>query len=355
MSRLKIGITHGDINGISYEVILKTLADPKIISNIVPIIYGSPKVLAYYKKAFNNNSQVISINTSEEAKARHINVLNCNSEDIKVEIGKSTEMAGLAAYQALEKAVQDLKNKNIDLIVTAPINKKNIQAAGFNFPGHTEFFAKEFNSENHLMILMNDIIKIGVVTGHIPITQVASTLTIKLIKDKITILNKSLKNDFLIRKPRIAVLSLNPHCGDEGLIGNEEENIIIPAIQQAKEENILAFGTYPADGFFGAALYKKFDAVLAMYHDQGLAPFKVIAFEDGVNYTAGLPIVRTSPAHGTAYDIAGKDIASEQSFRSALYKAIDIFNNRKLQAELEKGKLNIEDLGDMSEFNKNEE
>lgn len=355
MSRLKIGITHGDINGISYEVILKTLADPKIISNIVPIIYGSPKVLAYYKKAFNNNSQVISINTSEEAKARHINVLNCNSEDIKVEIGKSTEMAGLAAYQALEKAVQDLKNKNIDLIVTAPINKKNIQAAGFNFPGHTEFFAKEFNSENHLMILMNDIIKIGVVTGHIPITQVASTLTIKLIKDKITILNKSLKNDFLIRKPRIAVLSLNPHCGDEGLIGNEEENIIIPAIQQAKEENILAFGTYPADGFFGAALYKKFDAVLAMYHDQGLAPFKVIAFEDGVNYTAGLPIVRTSPAHGTAYDIAGKDIASEQSFRSALYKAIDIFNNRKLQTELEKGKLNIEDLGDMSEFNKNGE
>ncbi len=355
MSRLKIGITHGDINGISYEVILKTLADPKIISNIVPIIYGSPKVLAYYKKAFNNNSQVISINTSEEAKARHINVLNCNSEDIKVEIGKSTEMAGLAAYQALEKAVQDLKNKNIDLIVTAPINKKNIQAAGFNFPGHTEFFAKEFNSENHLMILMNDIIKIGVVTGHIPITQVASTLTIKLIKDKITILNKSLKNDFLIRKPRIAVLSLNPHCGDEGLIGNEEENIIIPAIKQAKEENILAFGTYSADGFFGTALYKKFDAVLAMYHDQGLAPFKVIAFEDGVNYTAGLPIVRTSPAHGTAYDIAGKDIASEQSFRSALYKAIDIFNNRKLQTELEKGKLNIEDLGDMSEFNKNGE
>ncbi|MCK9254929.1 MAG: 4-hydroxythreonine-4-phosphate dehydrogenase PdxA [Bacteroidales bacterium] len=355
MSRLKIGITHGDINGISYEVIIKTLSDTRLISNIIPIIYGSPKVLAYYRKALNNNSQTITINSVEDAKARNINVINCNSDDVRVEMGLSTEMAGLASYQALEKAVQDLKSNKIDIIVTAPINKKNIQAAGFNFPGHTEFFAKEFNSKNHLMILMNDAIKIGVVTGHIPLSEVPSAISQELILEKLNTLNQSLKNDFLIKKPRIAVLSLNPHCGDDGLIGKEEKTIIIPAIEQAKNQDILAFGPYPADGFFGAALYKKFDAVLAMYHDQGLAPFKVIAFEDGVNYTAGLPIVRTSPAHGTAYEITGKNIASEQSFRSALYKAVDIYKNRNFQAELEKGKLNIEDLGDIKEINQNGE
>ena len=355
MSRLKIGITHGDINGISYEVIIKTLSDTRLISNIIPIIYGSPKVLAYYRKALNNNSQTITINSVEDAKARNINVINCNSDDVRVEMGLSTEMAGLASYQALEKAVQDLKSNKIDIIVTAPINKKNIQAAGFNFPGHTEFFAKEFNSKNHLMILMNDAIKIGVVTGHIPLSEVPSAISQELILEKLNTLNQSLKNDFLIKKPRIAVLSLNPHCGDDGLIGKEEKTIIIPAIEQAKNQDILAFGPYPADGFFGAAFYKKFDAVLAMYHDQGLAPFKVIAFEDGVNYTAGLPIVRTSPAHGTAYEITGKNIASEQSFRSALYKAVDIYKNRNFQAELEKGKLNIEDLGDIKEINQNGE
>jgi 4-hydroxythreonine-4-phosphate dehydrogenase len=355
MSRLRIGITHGDINGISYEVILKTLSDSRLINNITPIIYGSPKVLAYYRKAFNNNSQTMTINYPEEARPKNINIINCNSEDVRVEMGLSTEMAGLAAYQALEKAVQDLKDNKIDLIVTAPINKKNIQAAGFNFLGHTEFFAKEFNSKNHLMILMNDVIKIGVVTEHIPISQVPSTLSKELILEKINTLNESLKSDFLIRKPRIAVLSLNPHCGDDGLIGDEEKNIIIPAIKEAKTQDVLAFGPYPADGFFGAALYRNFDAVLAMYHDQGLAPFKVIAFEDGVNYTAGLPIVRTSPAHGTAYDITGKNIASEQSFRSALYTAIDIYNNRNFQQELEEGKLIVDELENIKELKQNGE
>lgn len=205
------------------------------------------------------------------------------------------------------------------------------------------------------MILMNDVIKIGVVTEHIPISQVPSTLSKELILEKINTLNESLKSDFLIRKPRIAVLSLNPHCGDDGLIGDEEKNIIIPAIEEAKTQDVLAFGPYPADGFFGAALYRNFDAVLAMYHDQGLAPFKVIAFEDGVNYTAGLPIVRTSPAHGTAYDITGKNIASEQSFRSALYTAIDIYNNRNFQQELEEGKLNVDELENIKELKQNGE
>jgi 4-hydroxythreonine-4-phosphate dehydrogenase len=352
MTKLKIGITQGDINGIGYEVILKTLSDPRVISNITPIIYGSPKVLAYYKKAFNNNIQTVTIGTAEEAKPRTINIINCNSEDIRVEIGKSTEMGGLASYQALEKASEDMKNGKIDIIVTAPINKKNIQAAGFNFPGHTEYLAKEFGNGEHLMILMNDVIKIGVVTGHIPISEVSEKISKELILKKLQVLNDSLMNDFLIRKPRIAVLSLNPHCGDEGVIGNDEIEKIIPALIEAKEKNIMAFGPYSADGFFGSMEFKKFDAVLAMYHDQGLAPFKVIAFDDGVNFTAGLPIVRTSPAHGTAYDLAGEGNANEQSFRSALNTAIDIYNNRNFQYDLEKNKLNIAELGDLSEINK---
>jgi len=352
MSRLRIGITHGDINGVGYEVILKTLSDARVISNITPIIYGSPKVLAYYKKAFNNNIPSVTISTAEEAKPRVISILNCNSEEIRVEIGKSTEMAGLAAYQALEKAVADLKNGKIDMIVTAPINKKNIQAAGFNFPGHTEYLAQEFSNDGHLMILMNSVIKIGVVTGHVPISEVSSRISKELILEKLKIFNDSLKNDFLIRKPKIAVLSLNPHCGDEGVIGDDEINKIIPALNEAKEKDILAFGPYSADGFFGSMEFLKFDAVLAMYHDQGLAPFKVIAFEDGVNFTAGLPIVRTSPAHGTAYDIAGEGNANEQSFRSALYTAIDIYNNRNFQYDIEKNKLNLDELGDLSEINK---
>lgn len=355
MSRLRIGITQGDINGVGYEIILKALSDARVISNMAPIIYGSPKVLSYYKKAFNNNIQTTTITSADEAKPRFISIINCNSEDIKVEIGTSTEMAGLAAYQALEKAVSDLKNNKIDILITAPINKKNIQAAGFNFPGHTEYLAKEFSNDGHLMILMNSVVKIGVVTGHIPISKVSETISKELILKKLRILNDSLKNDFLIRKPRIAVLSLNPHCGDEGLIGSEEIEKIIPAITEAKQNDILAFGPYSADGFFGAMEFKKFDAVLAMYHDQGLAPFKVIALDDGVNFTAGLPIVRTSPAHGTAYDIAGQGVAEEQSFRSALYTAMDIYNNRNFQYNTEKDRLNMKEIEKISEIYKSEE
>lgn len=355
MSKIKVGITHGDINGISYEIIIKAFSEPRLLNSFTPIIYGSPKVLSYYKKALNSNIITNTVNTADEAKSKQINIINCNSEDIRVEIGKSTEMAGLASYQALEKATDDLKNNKIDVLVTAPINKNNIQAAGFNFPGHTEYLAKEFSNNEHLMILMNEVIKIGVVTGHIPIKDVSSTITKDLIINKINILNESLKNDFLISKPKIAVLSLNPHCGDNGVIGMEENEVIIPAIMQAKESGILAFGPYSADGFFGASEFKKFDAVLAMYHDQGLAPFKVIAFDDGVNFTAGLPIVRTSPAHGTAYEITGENVASCQSLRNALYTAVDIYNNRNEQYQLEKNAINLDDFKDLSEINKTDE
>ncbi len=355
MKKIRIGITHGDINGVSYEIMIKTLNEQRLLNNFTPVIYGSPKVLAYYKKAMNSNIQTNTINSADEIKAKNINIINCNSEDIRVEIGKSTEMAGLASFQALEKATEDLRNNKIDVLVTAPINKNNIQAAGFNFPGHTEYLATGFGNDEHLMILMNEQIKIGVVTGHIPIKDVASTITKDLILNKLNVLNKSLIEDFLISKPKIAILSLNPHCGDHGVIGDEETDIIIPAIKEAKDSGILVFGPYPADGFFGAFEFKKFDAVLAMYHDQGLAPFKVIAFDDGVNYTAGLPIVRTSPAHGTAYEIAGKNNASEQSFRNAIYLAIDIYKNRNEQYRLEKNALSLDEFKDLSSINKTDE
>lgn len=355
MNKIKVGITHGDINGVSYEILIKALSDNRLFTNITPVLYGSPKVLAYYKKALNSHIQTNTINNASECKQKVVNIVNCNSEDIRVEIGTSTEEAGLAAYQALEQASADLKDRKIDVLVTAPINKKNIQAAGFNFPGHTEYLATGFGNDEHLMILMNKDIKIGVVTGHIPIAKVSETITKDLIHKKLKVLNESLKNDFLVSKPKIAVLSLNPHCGDQGVIGTEEIDTIIPAIKEAKEQNILVFGPYPADGFFGSYEFKKFDAVLAMYHDQGLAPFKVIAFEDGVNYTAGLPIVRTSPSHGTAYDIAGKDIASEQSFREALYLAVDIYKNRNFQYNLEKDQVNLNNTRDINNVNKNGE
>ncbi len=345
MNKIKIGITHGDINGISYEVIIKTLSDPRILDFCIPVIYGSPKVLAYYRKALNAqqpNPQLI--NSVKEINQKKIYIINCIADTAKVEMGKSTSEAGEYSYQALEKAVQDLKYGELDALVTAPINKKNIQTEEFSFPGHTEYLAKEFNSEDYLMILMNNDMKIGVVTGHIPISEVSKTISKDLILKKLRVLNKCLQQDFVIRRPKIAVLSLNPHAGDDGLIGKEDKEIIIPALEAAREENIMAIGPYPADGFFGAMEFRKFDAVLAMYHDQGLIPFKVLAFEDGVNYTAGLPIVRTSPAHGTAYELSGKGTASEISFRSALFQAIDIFKNRQDHDDLIKNQLTINEI-----------
>ncbi len=339
-SKVKLGISHGDINGISYEVIIKSLLDVRINEFFIPILYGSPKVFAYHRKSLGiENFSLNSIRHPAESNPKRSNIINCNADTIKVELGKATKSAGEASYKALERVVEDMKNGEIDILVTAPINKDNIQSSKFTFPGHTEYLKHKFNAKDVLMLMISGKLRVGVVTGHIPIREIASTITKELILSKIHILHKSLTEDFGIAKPKIAVLGLNPHAGDNGLIGSEEQEIIIPAIKQAQNENILALGPFPADGFFGSRDYTKFDAILAMYHDQGLSPFKSLAFDDSVNYTAGLPCIRTSPGHGTAYDIAGKNMASSNSFRQAMYLALDIYRNRNLFAEYRKNKL----------------
>jgi len=328
--KIKIGITQGDINGIGYEVILKTLEDNRILELCVPIIYGSPKVAAYHRKALELNQNLNLINSAADASDKHVNIINCNSDEVKVELSQCTQIAGEAAFQAIEKATADLKSGAIDAIVTAPINKKNIQSAQFTFPGHTEYFEQTFGKKGDaLMLLVSDRLRVAVATGHVPVSKVAQTLTKELILNKIKILNNTLKKDFNIERPRIAVLGLNPHSGDQGVIGNEEQEIIKPAVTEALENEIICVGPLPADGFFGSDDFTKYDAILAMYHDQGLIPFKLLSMDSGVNFTAGLSVVRTSPDHGTAYDIAGKNIASENSFRQALYTAIEIVRNRK--------------------------
>lgn len=340
-----IAITHGDINGISYEVILKTFAEPRVYEDFIPVIYGSSKVAGFFKKHL--DIQTISlniINNIEEAHPRKINLINCADEEIRVDLGKSTEEAGKAALAALIRVRDDIKKGFVDALVTAPINKKNIQADNFHFPGHTEFLEESFGSGTPaLMLLINDIMRVAVVTGHIPVNKIAATITQNLIIEKLKVLNESLKQDFMVIKPRIAVLGLNPHAGDEGLIGNEEAEIIIPALKEAEKAGILCFGPYPADGFFGSGNFRKFDGILAMYHDQGLAPFKTVSMDNGVNFTAGLSVVRTSPAHGTAYAIAGQNIASEDSFRQAVYMAVDVLNNRKFNKEIAANPLKIEE------------
>lgn len=335
-----VGISHGDINGISYEVILKSLLDPRINDICTPVVYGSPKVAAYHRKALNiNNFSFNSIRNADEINHKRSNIINVLDDNIRVELGRSTQLAGESSFIALEQAVNDLRDGKLDVLVTAPINKDNIQSENFSFPGHTEYLAKEFGKEEVLMLMVGDVMRVGVVTGHIPLNQVSQAITEELILNKLRIFNQSLLQDFAIRKPKIAVLGVNPHAGDNGLIGKEEQEVIIPALQKAKDEGILALGPFPADGFFGSDSFKKFDGILAMYHDQGLIPFKALEFDKGVNYTAGLPAVRTSPAHGTAYEIAGKDIASPDSFRAALYLAIDIFKNRMMYDELNKNPL----------------
>jgi 4-hydroxythreonine-4-phosphate dehydrogenase len=327
--RLKIGITQGDINSISYEVILKALMDNRVYDTCTPILYGSPKVVAYHRKALNiANFSFNTIRNADEANAKRANLINVLDDNIRVELGKSTQQAGEAALLSLKAAIKDLKENKIDVLVTGPINKNNIQSNEFKFAGHTDYLKEQLGASEVLMILVSDVLKVALVTEHVPVAKVASLITEDKIISKLRVLNRSLLVDFGIRKPKIAVLSLNPHSGDEGLIGREEIEIIMPAIEKAKKDGILTFGPFAADGFFGSDNFKKFDVVLAMYHDQGLAPFKAISFDNGVNFTAGLPYVRTSPAHGTAYELVGKDIASESSFRNAIYLACDIMKNR---------------------------
>lgn len=338
--KIRVGITQGDINGVGYEVILKTFSDPVMLELCKPIIYGSPKVATYHRKAMDLPANFSIVNSASEAVDNKLCIVNCTDDEVKVEFAKADPEAGKAALGALEKAIEEYKAGLIDVIVTAPINKHTIQSEEFTFPGHTEYIEQKLGEgQKALMILMKDDFRVALVTGHIPVGQIAKELTKDLIEEKLIIFNHSLKQDFGISAPRIAVLSLNPHAGDGGLLGKEEEEIIIPAIQEMTAKGIFCFGPYPADGFMGSGNFDHFDGILAMYHDQGLAPFKALAMDEGVNFTAGLPVVRTSPAHGTAYDIAGKGLASEDSFRQAIYVAIDVFRNRQREQAARKNPL----------------
>lgn len=330
-----IGISTGDLNGIGYEIIIKSLSDNRLFELLTPVVYGLTKVASYHKKAINLSDFNFHITKrADNLNNKRANLINLHDNDIKIDLGQPTALSGEQALLSLEAATEDLKKGFIHALVTGPINKKTIQSSEFHFPGHTEYLADKFNAKDFLMLMVCDNLRIGVVTGHIPVNEIAGALSIDLILHKIEILHKSLLIDFGIRAPRIAVLALNPHAGDEGLLGNEENTVIKPAIEKAKEKGLLAFGPYPADGFFGSSNYPKFDGILAMYHDQGMLPFKTLSFESGVNFTAGLPVIRTSPAHGTAYEIAGKDVASPDSFRAAMYLACDIWQHRKEYAEI---------------------
>lgn len=336
-----IGISIGDFNGIGPEVILKAVGGNRLNKICTPVIYGSGKVINRYRQLLEiKDWQFFTIQKIEQINHKQVNVINCmNDQTLEVQAGAITAEAGKLALESLKRAVEDLKSGKIDALVTAPINKHNIQSDEFKFPGHTEFLANTFDTKEVLMFMVSDELKIGVVTGHLPLEQVKKNINKELITKKLEQIKTSLKRDFGIQKPRIAVLGLNPHAGENGLLGNEEKEIIQPAIEDFKKKGNIVFGPFPADGFFGTAAWKNYDAVLAMYHDQGLMPFKMIAFENGVNFTAGLPKVRTSPDHGTAYDIAGKNQADESSMINSIYTAIDIAKKREELSTLEAGSM----------------
>ncbi|MBQ3581016.1 MAG: 4-hydroxythreonine-4-phosphate dehydrogenase PdxA [Bacteroidales bacterium] len=333
--KIKLGITHGDINGISYEVILKTFSDSRMLEFCTPILYGSSKVATYHKNQLSMHQElgITTIRDAKDALERKFNVVNLTDDEVKIDIGRSTEIAGELSRKALQIACKDLKEGKIDVLVTAPINKKNIQSDTFDFPGHTEYLSYQFGSSS-LMMMVCSSVRIGIVTNHLALKDVPTALTHNLLADKLMLMNESLKRDFGVPMPKIAVLALDPHAGDNGVIGDFDNNVLKPVIEEMQGRGMLAYGPYPSDGFFGSREFFKFDGVLALYHDQGLIPFKLMSFWEGVNFTAGLPYVRTSPVHGTAYDIAGKDKANEQSFRSAVYLACTIQRNRKEYDEL---------------------
>ena len=339
--KIIVGITQGDSNGIGYEVIIKALADPRILEQFTPVIYGSSKIFGFYRKTIPEveSLDTNAINRASEAHAKRINIVNCLPESAFAEPGQATAESAGGAIKSLERAVADLKAGLIDVLVTGPINKKAMSLEGFGFPGHTEYIPNAFGAPDSLMFMVSHRLRLAVVTGHIPLKEVAAQITEERILSKLRLINQSLKQDFVVDQPRIAVLSLNPHSGDGGLLGTEEQDIIIPAIKKATDEGILAFGPFSPDGYFGLNHFENFDATLAMYHDQGLAPFKALSFEDGVNFTAGLPYVRTSPDHGTAFEMAGRDEADPRSMRAAIYTACDIFRNRLQWQELQDGKM----------------
>ncbi|MFD2918151.1 4-hydroxythreonine-4-phosphate dehydrogenase PdxA [Terrimonas rubra] len=329
-----IGISCGDINGIGLEIIIKSFADSRILEHCTPVVFGSNKVLNFYKKAFPElHLNYQHIKEFERINPKQLNIFNCWEEDIQVTPGQLTDDGGKYAVLSLQAAVQALKDGHIDGLVTAPIHKKNTYNDNFKFTGHTPFLKASFNADDVVMMLYAEQFRVALVTEHVPVAEVAKHITQKSIVKKLLLLNESLKTDFLINTPRIAVLGLNPHAGDEGLIGTEEETIIKPAIKEAKNKGILAVGPYSADAFFARGHHHQFDAVLAMYHDQGLIPFKSLAAGDGVNYTVGLPVIRTSPDHGVAFDIAGKGVADAASFTNAIFECIDLIKRRNEYGE----------------------
>lgn len=333
--KIKIGISIGDVNGIGLEIIIKTLNDSQIYNYCTPIVYGHTKVASFYRRLCEVNELNFNvISHASNAQARRANMINCWEEDVKIEPGLLNKEVGKYSFLSLDRATADLINGDIAALVTAPIHKDSIQSEQFNFPGHTEYLQSKDGAAESLMFLVSDTLRVGVVTGHIPVADVAKSITTEKIVSKLKLMNESLKKDFWIRKPKIAVLGLNPHAGDNGVIGTEEQTIVGPALEEARALDILALGPYAADGFFANGTYLQFDGVLAMYHDQGLIPFKQIAFESGVNFTAGLKFVRTSPDHGTAFDIAGKNQASEVSFREAIFTALHVVKHRTEGAEL---------------------
>ncbi|MBR3855646.1 MAG: 4-hydroxythreonine-4-phosphate dehydrogenase PdxA [Bacteroidaceae bacterium] len=327
--KIRVGITQGDINGIGYEIIFRTFENSEMFEICTPVVYGSPKLAAYHRKALEIDITYNAVVNPSDIQDGKLNIINCNSDNIIIELGTATKESGEAAYQALERAIKDYQEGIIDLLVTAPINKNTIQSDDFNFPGHTEYLQERLGGgDKSLMILCSDEVRFAIATSHLPLRDVPEAITPELLEEKITIFDHSLKEDFNIDAPKIAVLSLNPHSGDNGLLGKEEIETIIPTINKMSREGILCYGPFGVDGFMGSGKYKAFDGILAMYHDQGLTPMKLLAMSNGVNFTAGLQAVRTSPAHGVAYDIAGKGCADENSFRQAIYTGIDIFRNR---------------------------
>ncbi len=330
----KIGISVGDVNGIGLEVIIKTLSDPKILNYCTPVIYGSTKVVSYHKNIVAGHQlHVYTASTVGEAVAGKVNIVQTWLDDVNISLGSATEESGKFAYLSLEAAVNDLKSGGLQGLVTAPIHKHAMELANFTDIGHTEYLGRRFEGSEPLMIMVSDTLRVGLVTGHVPVGNVTSLLSRERVVKKIVAMNQALKVDFGIERPLIAVLGLNPHAGDGGLIGTEDEQIIAPAVEECKKNGIIAMGPMPADGFFGNKTYQKVDGILAMYHDQGLIPFKALSFGTGVNYTAGLPVVRTSPDHGVAYDIAGKSQADPGSFRHALFLALDVIRQRAQHAE----------------------
>ena len=333
-----VGISVGDLNGIGSEVILKTFEDTRMLELCTPVIFANVKIISFLKRELNLTAAIHGIDKLDQLVVGKINVLNVWREGVDLEFGKNDATVGSYAIKSFVAATKALNEGFVDVLVTAPINKYNIQSEDFKFPGHTDYLDKELNG-NALMLMVHDDLRVGLLTDHVPVNEVAQQLTEKLISEKLETIINTLKQDFEIEKPKVAVLGLNPHSGDNGVIGNEEEKIIKPTLKKLFEAGNMVFGPFPADGFFGSGQYEKYDAVLAMYHDQGLIPFKTLSFGNGVNYTAGLDKIRTSPDHGTAYEIAGKGMANNESFKEAVYLAIDIFHRRNDYQELTKNQL----------------